>query len=67
MTKDEAKLKILELSEQLRAHNYKYYVLSETTISDYDFDKLLEELQKLEEEYPEFAFEDSPTKAEVGL
>jgi DNA ligase (NAD+) len=66
MTKEAAKLKIEELSNQLRTHNHSYYVLSESTISDYDFDMLLEELQKLEEQFPEFAFEDSPTKRVGG-
>jgi DNA ligase (NAD+) len=66
MTKDEAKSKISKISEQLRTHNHSYYVLSEPTISDYDFDMLLEELQKLEEQFPEFAFEDSPTKRVGG-
>ncbi len=66
MTKEEAKHKIEVLSQQLRDHNYSYYVLSESKISDYDFDMLLEELQKLEEQFPEFAFEDSPTKRVGG-
>jgi DNA ligase (NAD+) len=66
MTKEAAKLKIEELSSQLRAHNYNYYVLSESVISDYDFDMLLEQLQKLEQEFPEYAFEDSPTKRVGG-
>jgi len=66
MTKEEAKPKIEELSEQLRAHNYNYYVLSESSISDYEFDMSLKELQKLEEQFPEFAYEDSPTKRVGG-
>ena len=66
MTLEEAKHKIEELSTQLRKHNYNYYVLSESTISDYDFDMLLEQLQKLEEQFPELAFEDSPTKRVGG-
>ena len=66
MTKEAAKLKIEEISSQLRMHNYNYYVLSESTISDYDFDMLLEALQKLEEQFPELAYEDSPTKRVGG-
>lgn len=66
MTKEEAKHKIEQLSEQLRAHNYNYYVLAESTVSDFDFDMLLEELQKLEEHFPDFSFEDSPTKRVGG-
>lgn len=66
MEKEEAKHKIEDLSEKLRIHNHSYYVLSKSKISDYDFDMLLEELQKLEKEFPEFAFEDSPTKRVGG-
>jgi len=66
MTKEEANNKIEALSQTLRTHNHSYYVLSESTISDYDFDMLLDELQKLEEKFPEFAFEDSPTKRVGG-
>ena len=66
MTKEAKRLKIEEISNQLRTHNHNYYVLSESTISDYDFDMLLEELQKLEEQFPEFAFEASPTKRVGG-
>lgn len=49
------------LVEELQLHNYRYYVLSNPTISDQEFDKLLKELQKLEEEYPDYRREDSPT------
>jgi len=66
MTKEEAINKIEALSQVLRIHNHSYYVLSEPIISDYDFDMLLEELQNLEEQFPELAFEDSPTKRVGG-
>ncbi|PCJ25835.1 MAG: DNA ligase (NAD(+)) LigA [Flavobacteriales bacterium] len=66
MTKEESKNRIEVLSIQLRAHNHSYYVLSKSIISDYDFDMLLEDLQKLEEDFPEYAFEDSPTKRVGG-
>jgi DNA ligase (NAD+) len=66
MEKETAKLKIEELSIQLRTLNHNYYVLSASTISDYDFDMLLEELQNLEAQFPEFSFEDSPTKRVGG-
>lgn len=55
-----------QLTEELREHNYKYYILDEPDISDYDFDQKLKELQKLEEEYPLFASENSPTKRVGG-
>ncbi|NAY90698.1 NAD-dependent DNA ligase LigA [Muricauda sp. JGD-17] len=53
--------KIASLREELREHNYKYYVLDQPTISDYEFDMKLEELQKLEADHPEFYDEASPT------
>lgn len=56
-----AKQKILELTETLKQHNYNYYVLAQPTISDYEFDQLLKELEKLEEKYPDFVQADSPT------
>jgi len=62
MNKVEAKNRIGELTSIIRDHNYKYYVLSDPAISDYDFDLLLEELDKLEVAFPEFRFPDSPTQ-----
>lgn len=53
--------KIIQLREELRQHNYNYYVLDKPTISDYDFDHLLKELQKLEEKHPEYYDANSPT------
>ncbi len=52
---------INQLREALRKHNYNYYVLDNETISDYDFDIKLKELQKLEEAHPEFYDANSPT------
>jgi len=66
MTKEEAKVKIEQLSKDLQEHNYKYYVLSDPVISDYEFDMLMAELNKLEEEYPDFADTNSPTKRVGG-
>ncbi len=53
--------KIQQLREQLRKHNYNYYVLNQSVISDYDFDMKLKELQDLEQKYPEFYDANSPT------
>lgn len=53
--------KIKALREELHHHNYLYYVLDKPEISDYEFDQKLKELQKLEEEHPEFYDENSPT------
>ena len=49
------KKKIEKLSKELEDHNYRYYVLSEPVISDFEFDKKLEELIELEKSHPEFA------------
>ncbi|MES2589658.1 MAG: NAD-dependent DNA ligase LigA [Bacteroidota bacterium] len=66
MEKSQAKQEIERLSEELNFHNHSYYVENESKISDYDFDQLLLKLQKLEEEFPEFANENSPTKRVGG-
>jgi len=66
MTASEAKEKIQQLTQVINQHNYNYYVLSNPTVSDYDFDMLLEQLIKLEQEFPEFADENSPTKRVGG-
>ncbi len=52
---------ITQLRDELRQHNYNYYVLDNPTISDYDFDIKLKELQALEEAHPEFYDPNSPT------
>lgn len=57
-----AKDRIDFLRESLNRHNYNYYVLNRPEISDYDFDMLLKELQRLEEAYPEFDDPLSPTR-----
>ena len=55
------KARIDELVEILNEANYNYHVLDQPTISDQEFDKLLRELFILEEKYPEYVREDSPT------
>jgi len=60
------KERIEQLSEELRQHNYLYYVMDKPEISDYEFDQKLKALEKLEEEYPEHADENSPTKRVGG-
>ncbi|MBN1651587.1 MAG: NAD-dependent DNA ligase LigA [Bacteroidales bacterium] len=66
MKAEEAKHKIIELSAQINKHNLLYYNQSNPVISDYDFDMLLEELIRLEHEFPEFRFADSPTQRVGG-
>lgn len=59
--------KITALRNELREHNYKYYVLDQPSISDYQFDMKLKELQKLEEQHPEFYDPASPTLRVGGM
>ncbi|MGF7074107.1 DNA ligase (NAD+) [Mucilaginibacter sp. 3215] len=66
MSSAETKKQIEVLTAELKQHNYNYYVLAMPTISDFDFDKKLELLNKLEKEYPEFADPDSPTQKVGG-
>jgi DNA ligase (NAD+) len=66
MNREEAKQRIQTLTKELREHNYRYYVLSEPLISDYDFDIKLSELEQLEKANPDFAYNDSPTKRVGG-
>ena len=65
MEPDKVRERITELSNEIRRHNHSYYVLSKPVISDYHFDQLLKELIQLEQEYPEFAEPNSPTR-QVG-
>lgn len=58
--------RIQVLSRELHEHNHRYYIENNPQISDYEFDMLLKELQELEEKYPEFCFENSPTKRVGG-
>jgi len=62
MGPEEAKKRIEQLTRELQQHNYNYYVLNNPVISDYEFDLLLKELEKLEKEYPQFKLPDSPTQ-----
>ena len=66
MDKQAAAERIRELSKELHQHNHQYYVLSNPIISDYDFDQLLKELEKLEAEFPDLADPSSPTKRVGG-
>ena len=60
------KQKIESLREEIRQHNYNYYILDDATISDYEFDIKLKELQALEEAHPEFFDANSPTQRVGG-
>ena len=62
MDREEAYRRITDLQQELEEHNYKYYVLHQPEISDYEFDMKLRELEKLEADFPEFADPFSPTR-----
>ncbi len=66
MNKEDAKAKIAELSNTIENHNYNYYILANPTISDYDFDMLLNELIALEQQFPDLILPDSPTQRVGG-
>ena len=57
---------IQNLREELNQHNHNYYVLDQPTISDYEFDLKLAQLQNLENQHPEFFDESSPTQRVGG-
>jgi DNA ligase (NAD+) len=59
---EQAVKRVQELREQIRYHNYRYYVLDDPVISDAEFDLLMQELISLEEEHPELVTPDSPTQ-----
>ena len=60
------KERIEELTAQLTQANYRYYVLDDPTMQDFEYDRLLRELEELEAAHPEFAAADSPTKRVGG-
>lgn len=66
MKTQDAQQEIEHLSAELNRHNHLYYVESSPEISDYEFDMLLKKLQELEEQFPDFALENSPTKRVGG-
>lgn len=62
----EAQQKVQQLSQELEQHNYNYYVLDNPTISDYEFDKLLEQLIAIEQQFPELVTPTSPSQRVGG-
>ncbi|MSW40015.1 MAG: NAD-dependent DNA ligase LigA, partial [Actinobacteria bacterium] len=59
--KNQARHRVIELTQEIRDHQFKYYVLDAPTISDAQFDKLLKELEALEAKNPELLEPDSPS------
>ena len=62
MEKQKIHTRILELREQLNYHNYQYYIKSEPTITDTQYDLLFRELENLEKSFPKLVTSDSPTQ-----
>lgn len=63
---DVVRHRIKELSDEIRDHQFRYYVLDKPTIPDADFDQLLKELEGLESKHPELRADDSPTQLVGG-
>ncbi|HLQ72588.1 MAG TPA: NAD-dependent DNA ligase LigA [Bacillota bacterium] len=66
LTKEQAKEKIKEYTDTLNRYGHEYYVLDQPTVPDVTYDKMLRELQLLEEEYPALVLADSPTQRVGG-
>lgn len=64
--RDRAKQRIAALSQEIEEHNYRYYQSAEPIISDFEFDQLLEELIRLEKQFPEFLDANSPSQRVGG-
>src|SRR5450759_2388505 len=62
MKQSETKARIEKLSSEIEEHNHRYYVLNRPLISDFEYDILLNELDTLEKNFPEFIIEGSPTR-----
>lgn len=66
MNENEALAEIKRLSDEINTHNHLYYVENATVITDYEFDVLLQRLQVLEAQFPQFVLANSPTKRVGG-
>lgn len=66
MSPEQARNRIDELSDKVNYYNEQYYIHDKSEISDFEFDKLLEELNSLEQEFPQFKLEHSPTSRVGG-
>ncbi|MCX6906520.1 MAG: NAD-dependent DNA ligase LigA, partial [Verrucomicrobia bacterium] len=66
MTCAQAEKRVRELRDQIREHDHRYYVLAQPVITDPEYDKLYAELKKLEQEFPIFVTQDSPTQRVGG-
>jgi DNA ligase (NAD+) len=62
MVSEAIKKRVEKLREEIEYHNYRYYILDQPEISDAQYDRLMRELEKLEEQYPELRSPNSPTQ-----
>src|SRR5437762_1679724 len=62
MTRAEARKRVETLSEEIRGHDHRYYVLNKPSVSDAQYDRLMRELIGLEEQFPDLKSPDSPTQ-----
>lgn len=62
MLKASARKEIEKLRKEINFHNYRYYVLNDPVISDYEYDRLYKRLEELEKQFPELITQDSPTQ-----
>lgn len=67
MNKQQAEIRISQLSKELMQHNYRYYILNDPSVSDYTYDEMMRELRTLESEYPELLKPDSPSQRVGGV
>jgi len=66
MTKAQAQKQVARIRKDINYHNYRYYVLNDPTISDFEYDKLFKQLIELEKNFPELITPDSPTQRVGG-
>ena len=66
MTHEEAAQRVAQLTQEINYHNHLYYQESRTEISDFEFDQMLEELIRLETEFPDLLLSDSPSQRVGG-
>ena len=66
MTPIEAQIRIDQLRENIQTYDHAYYVEAKSLISDYDYDQLMKDLERLEEEYPQSKSKNSPTSRVSG-
>jgi DNA ligase (NAD+) len=66
MTLEKAQIRHAELADEIRGHDYAYYVLAQPSISDRDYDRLYHELLDLEKDFPQLATADSPSQRVGG-